>query len=652
MKKIVKYIFILVLMCILFLPYNVKADTKFTMGIVNDSDGVFVRSGPGTGYSVVKTNTGSSIVLYKPESVEVLSTSSGWAKIQFLYSGTIYTGYMYGIYLNTANYTTDTNYMNSLIAKGFPNSYAEKLAKLHAVHPNWDFEVSKTNISLASAVDNEYTPIYKNLISTSNKNLLSTDSAAYSNGTYVEFQPGWYAPNKTTLKYYMDPRNFLDDGHVFMFEQLSYNSKLTESDVQKVLNGTFMQGSYTYNNQTWTYAKTFLEIGKQYNVNPIHLAARVLQEQGTSGYGITAAMKDTDGKTYYNYFNFNATGSTNAEILKNALNYAKKNNWTSPYLSIKGGAEGISDGYISNNQDTLYYQKFNIVGSSRFSHQYMQNVQAPYTESYNTYVSYYKTNLININFIFKIPVYTDMGEISQISTKSNNNNLSKLSISNCTLNPTFDSAITSYACSVSSSVSSVSVSATAADSKASITEGTGTKTLQTGSNTIEIKVKAEDGTTKTYKVVITKQDTKDETPDDVVNSVGLKNTSSNLTGFTIGNDVSTVVKNIKAKYPNSTVKVLNSSNKEITSGTIATGQKITITNNTTKTYNVVVKGDTNGDGKVSAIDYSKVKLHILNTTKLSGSYSLAADTNGDGKVSAIDYSKIKSHILNLTKLTQ
>ena len=648
MKKIV---ICLVLLCILFIPYNVKAQDSFTMGIVNDYD-VNVRSGPGTNYSIVRTNTNSSITLSRPESVEVLSTSNGWSKIQFLYSGTVYTGYIYSIYLNTTTKSIDTNYYNTLIGKGFPNSYADKLAKIHAIHPNWDFEVSSTNINLSDAVSYESSPIYKNLIQTTNVNLLSTDSAAYSNGNYVQFQPGWYAPNRSTLTYYMDPRNFLDDGHIFMFEQLSYNSKLTEEDVQKVLNGTFMQGSFSYNGQSITYAKTFLEVGKKYNVNPIHLVARVLQEQGTSGYGITAVMKDTNGTTYYNYYNFNATGSSVAEILNNALNYAKRNNWTNPYLAIEGGAEGIADDYISNNQDTLYYQKFNIVGSSRFSHQYMQNVAAPYTESYNTYVSYYKTNLIDIGFIFKIPVYSDMGEIAQIATKSNNNNLTKLSISNCNLTPTFDSAITSYYCSVSSSTSSVNVDATKADTKSSVS-GTGNKTLVNGENKVEIKVTAEDGSTKTYTVTINKQEAKKEVPNDIVNSVGYKNSNNNLTGFTLGSDVSSIIKNIKNKNTNAIVKIMNSSNKEITTGLVSTGQRIIITNNSiTETYNVIVKGDTNGDGKISAIDYSKVKLHILNTNKLSDSYNIAADTNGDGKISAIDYSKIKSHILNINKLAQ
>ena len=51
-------------------------------------------------------------------------------------------------------------------------------------------------------------------------------------------------------------------------------------------------------------------------------------------------------------------------------------------------------------------------------------------------------------------------------------------------------------------LSSVNVVAEKADSRATMT-GTGTKTLAVGNNTAEVKVTAEDGTTKkTYKITI------------------------------------------------------------------------------------------------------------------------------------------------------
>ena len=81
--------------------------------------------------------------------------------------------------------------------------------------------------------------------------------------------------------------------------------------------------------------------------------------------------------------------------------------------------------------------------------------------------------------------------------------------------------------------------------------------------------------------------------------------------------------------------------------------KITITNNSsTITYKVAVKGDVNGDGKISISDYAKVKSHILGVALVDNEYKKAADVNGDGNISIADYAKIKSHILGTSKITK
>ena len=425
-----------------------------------------------------------------------------------------------------------------------------------------------------------------------------------------------------------------------------------------MLNGSFLAGSFIYNGETYSYARAFMEAGRDYNVNPVHLAARVLQEQGTNG-SATSDMDGGDGQIYHNYFNFNASGSTVGEIVSNALSYARANGWSNPYLAIRGGASGIANGYITNNQDTLYYQKFNIVGSSRYWHQYMANIQAPYKESYTTYSSYFNNNLLNNSYTFKIPVYSGMTVNTTIATKSNNNNLSSLSISNVSLNPAFNSSITTYNAIVDNSISSVAVNASLADSKAKL-NGPGNVDISVGTNTIKVEVTAEDGSTKVYTITITRKEaekttiqTSINTPDNVIKSVGYTNNNNNLTGFTVGQDVSKVLSNIKSKESTATVKILNANNKEVTTGLIATGQKISITiNGSTKTYNVIIRGDINGDGKISAQDFSRVKSHILGATSLTGASIYAADANKDGKISAQDFSKIKSHILGASKLQQ
>ena len=654
MKKIRVGLFILLMLVSTFIEFititSVKAETiTYTYAYLNDED-VRTRACASTNCDALKHN-GSTIYLSYPRVVEVLGYEGSWAHITYNYWGFTFNGYMPKEYLG--GFTTvnlDNDYINSLVAKGFPLSYAIKLGKMHAIHPNWNFEVSNTGISLSDAVEQEYSPIYKNLISTSNTNLLSTDPAAYSNGTYTQFEPGWYAPSRSTLSYYMDPRNFLDDNSIFMFEQLSFSESQNEAAVQRILNGSFMEGTFNYNGEDRTYARTFVEAGRTYGVSPVHLAARVIQEQGYSG-SLTSYMDGGDGQIYYNYFNFNASGSTTAEIVAGALDYAKRYGWNSPYAAIFGGAEDISDGYISNNQDTLYYQKFNIVGGGRFWHQYMANIQAPYREGYSSYSSYFRTGLINTSFTFIIPVYSDMVDSTTLATKSNNNNLSSLAVNKGTMYPAFDSSITSYSVDLASSVNKITVSGELSDNKAKVT-GLGEIDI-TNTKEIIVSVKAEDDSVKEYKITINKKNPSEETSKDVVNNMNYKLIDSYVSGFKIGQDISNIVSNIKETYSSATVKVFDVNNQEVTNGLIATGQKIEISlNNTKETYNIVVFGDTSGDGKISTLDYSKVKAHILGTKSLNNEYVKAADTSKDGKISTLDYSKIKAHILQTKTLEQ
>ena len=654
MKKISKILLLLVISiniftCFITIP-SVKADeVVYTYAYLND-DYVRTRSCPSTSCDALLHN-GSTIYLSNPRVVEIIGYEGEWAKITYNYWGFTFTGYIMKAYLGgIKSVTLDQNYINELISKGFPRSYANKLAKIHAIHPTWIFNVSNTNVSLAEAVEQEYNPIYKNLISTSNTNLLSTDPAAYSNGSFVQFEPGWYAPSKNTISYYLDPRNFLDDNSIFMFEQLSYDDKQTEEIVQLILNGSFMEGTYQFGAETKSFAATFVEAGRKYNVSPVHLAARVIQEQGYSG-SLTSYMDGGDGQIYYNYFNFNASGSTTSEIVAGALSYAKTWGWNNPYYAIMGGAEDISDGYINNNQDTLYYQKFNIIGGGQYWHQYMANIQAPYREGYVSYTSYFESNLLNTAFTFKIPVYSDMQESVEIATKSNNNNLSSINLSKGILYPGFDSSITTYNLDLSSNTNAIDVEAIASDNKAKV-EGTGTIDI-TNKNEIVIKVTAEDDTVKEYKIAIHKKSKSEEKVEDVVREMKYTVKETSISGFKLGQDVNNIISEIKNTFDLATIKIYDSSNNEKNSGLITTGDKIEINiNDSVQTYDVVIYGDTSGDGKISTLDYSKIKAHIQGTKKLEGIYLSASDTSKDGKISTLDYSKIKAHIQGTKTLEQ
>ena len=649
MKKYFKIIMSLIIVFSVFTPFLSVAnaiDATYTYAFIDATD-LSVRSCPSTNCSRIKHDEGRDIYLDRPRVVEVIENVGDWSKIRFNYWGFTYEGYVANRYLGyKTTYVLDQNYANELRMKGFPESYVEKLVKMHAQHPNWNFEVSYVDATLDEATNGEYSPINKNLISTSNKAQLSTDPGAYSNGVYTQFEPGWYAPSWETLRYYLDPRNFLDDNSIFMFEQLSFSENQNRDVVQNILNGSFMAGTYWVNGEEKSYADTFVEAGRTYGVSPVHLAARVLQEQGYRG-SATTEMDGGDGKKYYNYFNFGASGSSLEAIVSGALNYARNRNWDSPYASIMGGASGIANGYITSGQDTIFYEKFNLVGSSRYWHQYMANIQAPYRECYTTYTSYWKAGLMDLSYTFKIPVYKDMSAGTVIPTKSNNANLKSLTTNVGSLYPSFDSSITSYTLEVSSITNSVIINASKDDDKASL-EGDGEVILNNGSTNRVIKVTAEDGTVREYTITINKKSSSEEGADVVITYPGLRVDDTYLSGFNIGTSIQDNINSIKNKYPTAEIKLFNSSNEEINEGIISTGQKLSINvNGQEKKYDIIVYGDINGDGRIGIGDYAKICDSILGNVNISGLYSEAADTNHDGKIGIGDYAKVKDFILGI-----
>ena len=64
-------------------------------------------------------------------------------------------------------------------------------------------------------------------------------------------------------------------------------------------------------------------------------------------------------------------------------------------------------------------------------------------------------------------------------------------------------------------------------------------------------------------------------------------------------------------------------------------------------YTVVVTGDLNGDGTLTASDYLLAKRAIVLDAELTEIQTLAADVSGDGKLTASDYLLLKKSVLAL-----
>ena len=203
---------------------------------------------------------------------------------------------------------TDVNFEAALNNQGFDENYKKKLRILHNIHSNWTFENMKTGLDFNTAARAEQ--------SVSSIDMGGRYYYVNANGNYVSTEPGWYIANIETVKYYLDPRNFLNESYILMFESLKYSSNYTEAVVQSVLNNSFMKGTSTADNET--YASIFVSAGRIKDVSPVYLASLAKQESGTNGSMATTGEQFTyKGVTYkglYNLFNIGASSGEESPI--------------------------------------------------------------------------------------------------------------------------------------------------------------------------------------------------------------------------------------------------------------------------------------------------------------------------------------------------
>ena len=568
-------------------------------------------------------------------------------------TGITHYGYYCDTYLSTGEVSAELKTLFQ--SAGFPESYWSKLAIMKTAHPNWNFKAINVGVDFNTALLNEAQLGRSLLQVTSSYNdygYLSTEDPAYSyyTDTYKAYDgSNWYAANDATIAYYMDPRNFLSDMYVFEFEGLSYDSTLSDDLYLNSINVVFA------NDYLLNFSSTFLQAGKTALINPIYLASLSKQEVGI-GAGINTAISGTYNGMY-NFYNIQATSGTDA--VYKGLNWAAQTDestlrpWNTPEKAIVGGAKWIGKSYINVGQDTIYFKKWDVK-SKNYWHQYQTNIQAPMSEGNTTYKSKVQAGILDLSYTFYIPVYNNMpGSTSLPKTGNQNNYLSSITLDGKQI-AGFDGAVTTY--NYYTSNDKVTVSATRVTTKSTLASGIGTFDTKTN-KTIPIKVVAENGAERTYTVNIIYQQPivpvdDNSTVQQVLNSAGIKN-GTYITGVTLGSDISVLKQKINNAYSGATVTLMNQAGNVKNTGTVVTGDKIKITvPKETKTYEIVIYGDVNGDGKVAATDYVRIKNHIMETSILSGCYKEAADVNKDGKVAATDYVKIKNYIMGTGTISQ
>ncbi|MBQ7204020.1 MAG: fibronectin type III domain-containing protein [Eubacterium sp.] len=289
-----------------------------------------------------------------------------------------------------------SSYADTLRSAGFPESYISDLVKLHKKYPNWQFKPFKTGIKWEDAVYGERAISHKQQIiqmgNLSEGYFCQCDNCTYSNGNHkVVMGPDWVCVSQAGLKYFMDPRNWLDVEHIFQFESTKYNSKQTKGGVESILSPTWMYKSnieykntkgntvtFKLSGNTMRYSTAIMKAAKNSGMSAYFLASKIVQEVGATRSSAAGGSSGTKQPFIgiFNYYNIGAYSNA-SQGLEWATGYLKTNRKTylySKYDSDKkqgaGSKTSVSEGhYLAYRGDYGDYYKVKLytTGGTSFS---------------------------------------------------------------------------------------------------------------------------------------------------------------------------------------------------------------------------------------------------------------------------------------------
>ena len=164
------------------------------------------------------------------------------------------------------NAATDNEFEKEMTKQGFPESYKSKLRQIHSEYPKCVFKAMHTDMTWEEAIKNE-SIVGRNLVtreSISSWKSIETGSYDWANSTWATFDGSkWMAASEGIIRYYMDPRNFLDSSNVFQFLQQNYDSSTqVASGVETLVKSTFMESRSTGNVSTIETTTTASQVAK------------------------------------------------------------------------------------------------------------------------------------------------------------------------------------------------------------------------------------------------------------------------------------------------------------------------------------------------------------------------------------------------------
>ena len=103
------------------------------------------------------------------------------------------------------------------------------------------------------------------------------------------------------------------------------------------------------------------------------------------------------------------------------------------------------------------------------------------------------------------------------------------------------------------------------------------------------------------------------------------------------------------------IAVFDTKDNNVTNKRLATGYVILLFDkegSVLDSATVVIMGDVNGDGNITALDYINIRLSILGLSDLSSAQLKSADVNNDGNIKALDYINLRLYLLGLAGINQ
>ena len=525
-------------------------------------------------------------------------------------------------YAATYTYTNASNNLPENFDELYPQ-YRTLINTLTTNHPNWTFMLYETGLDWNAVIDAE---------SKHGKNLIDE---GYCTSTWkcqcnTAYDGIWKCASREAISYMMDPRHFLNEYDIFQFQELS-SSEGDESAVRAMIKGTFMDKD-SFREEC---VKAITEAAKTYNINPYFITSKIIQEQSSAGSVLSLGEGyDVNGDGIneyvglYNLFNIGAYQTVEAGTIENGLKYAESKGWTTMYKAIIDGAQFLKNEYIGRGQSTAYFQKYNVIDKNNlYAHQYMTNVWGAYSEGKGMRSKYIKYNIYNNQFVFTIPLYNNMPEMTGQLVYVNVNDTLKLK----------DAPNGNYLLSINAG----SIILRTENATEKIGGYYWDKVITAYGEGYMARAASDDS--KTYLVplnLIEPEDNKqneDEEKDEKIYNF----TEPDEQGH-IKTEPSVTVNELKEKYPNASI--VNKEGVEISGESlIGTGDKIKIDG--VEKYTIVKLGDVNGDGEVDIIDMALVKRHISGRAKLTDVYLTAGILQENvADIDIIDMALLKRHI--------